>query len=150
MDKTELAKHIAFCAFSGKYDLAGMKYTDHLTRVANNFRDSCTVQAAYLHDLLEDCPEWNIEHLKQLFHQNVANLVELLTKKEGEDYFDYIRRIKTDYDAVRIKMADLEDNMNILRFENKPELSDKDLQRLKKYHRAYFILTHDEKEAPNV
>lgn len=148
MDKVELAKYIAISVFAEKKDLAGLPYFEHLDRVASKFNDGILIQAAYLHDLLEDCPEWTIDHIKQLFHQNVALLLVLLTRQHGEDYFSYIRRIKSDYDAVRIKRADLEDNLNLLRLATKPELSNSDLKRIQKYHKALYILNF-EKEVPN-
>ena len=148
MDKTELAEYIARRVFQHKKDLNGEPYSDHLSRVAQKIKSRETagqfmVQAAWLHDILEDFPEWNIKQIEDLFGSTVANLVDLLTKKPDQDYFNYIRRIISDYDAKVIKLADLEDNLNVLRYKSKPELDATDLRRIAKYHKAYWILTNE-------
>jgi (p)ppGpp synthase/HD superfamily hydrolase len=149
MDKTELAEYIARRVFQDKKDLNREPYIDHISRVASNFREPYLIQAAWLHDLMEDFPEWTFDQIKALFWEDVANLVSLLTRKDGEDYFDYIRRIKTNYSATRIKIADLKDNLNVLRYELKPELDTSDLIRISKYHKANWILNHEKPQEVN-
>ena len=53
-------------------------------------------------------------------------------------YMDFVRRAATDPIARQVKIADLEDNMNLLRI---AELTDRDLARLKRYHAAWRLLT---------
>ena len=60
-----------------------------------------------------------------------------LTKKEGECYFDYIERVKQNDIAREVKLADLEDNMNLNRIQN---VTQKDIQRVEKYKKAKRIL----------
>ena len=52
----------------------------------------------------------------------------------GENYDDFIERVKKNPLAVAVKVNDLTDNMDIRRL---PYLSDKDVKRLKKYLKAY-------------
>jgi (p)ppGpp synthase/HD superfamily hydrolase len=145
MNLLELANRIASNAFDKKKDKAGEPYTKHLYRVRDSV-DGCYGDkqkiCAVLHDLLEDCPEWNYQILEQLFDKEIADTVQLLTHDNSDDYFAYVRRIKNSGNgfAITIKIADLKDNMNITRF--KDTLSDKDLARLKKYHTAYSLLTN--------
>lgn len=139
----ELANRIAVNAFNDKKDKAGEPYIKHLNRVRDSV-DGCYADkqkiCAVLHDLLEDCSEWNAQSLEQLFDKEIADTILLLTHLKAEEYFGYIRRIRNSGNgfAITIKIADLKDNMNITRF--KHTLSDKDLERLKKYHTAYNML----------
>jgi len=142
------AFELAEKAFSGKIDRAGKDYFSHLYRVCegcykhigitkvenNDFLNS----AAILHDLLEDCPEWNETSLSFIFPKEVVELVVILTKAKNEPYLEsYIKRISENKLASRIKLADLLDNMDITRLS---EITEKDIERLVKYHNAYKIL----------
>ena len=49
----------------------------------------------------------------------------------------YIKKIATDEIAIKIKMSDLKDNMDISRLD---KIKDEDIARLKKYHKAYKFL----------
>lgn len=137
-DTKKIAFQIASKAFEGKVDKGGSPYFNHLTRVAEKFKDDeLLYPIAILHDLLEDCPEWNETSLRCLFSENIVSTIAVLTKKENEDYFDYIDRINQSSWATRIKLADLKDNMDITRLET---VTDNDYKRLNKYLKAYKIL----------
>lgn len=139
IDYKALAYQIAQNAFKDKVDKVGKPYFHHLARVANNFKDDDFLYTiAILHDLLEDCPEWNIKALGCIFPENIARTINLLTRKKGQDYFEYINQINENSWATRIKLVDLKDNMDITRLES---ISDKDLERLNKYLKAHKILT---------
>lgn len=133
------AREIVTNAFKGKLDKGGKPYLTHLLRVSQNF-EACTDEeiVALLHDLLEDCPEWTEERLREEFSDEIVDAVICLTKKPGEYYDVYIKRVKTNLIAVRVKIADLEDNMDIKRL-SKP-LTHKDWERLKKYHDTWIKL----------
>ena len=64
-------------------------------------------------------------------------MVRLLTHEEGVSYEDYVERLKPHPMARRIKLADLEDNSDIRRLSG---IEERDLERLRKYHRAWQIL----------
>lgn len=135
----ELAYQIANRAFKDKKDLSGHPYFNHLVRVSSEFRENKDLfQVAILHDLLEDCLEWNEYSLRHLFDEKIVDTIVVLTKNKGEDYFDYIYRIKQNSWATKVKLSDLRDNMNITRLN---DLTDKDFKRLEKYLKAYKILT---------
>lgn len=127
-------------AFKGKKDLVGKPYLYHLYEVANYF-DSGTKEyiIGLLHDLLEDCPEWTEERLlSEGFPKEIVDAVVALTHKEGDSYEEYIHQLKKNELAIKVKISDLKHNTNIFRFW---ELTDKDIERLKKYHNAFKILT---------
>ena len=136
----QIAFTIAQKAFKDKTDKAGKPYFYHCERVENSI---CTQHPsineeikciALLHDLLEDCPEWNEKSLSCFFNQRVINGIVAMTHKKGQSYDDYISQVLENSDARLVKKFDLLDNMDITRL---PELSEKDLLRLKKYHTAY-------------
>jgi len=138
-DIKELAFQIAKKAFDGKIDKGGKPYFNHLIRVSEKFKeDEFLYPIAMLHDLIEDCPEWNEIYLRCLFSENIVSTIAVLTKKENEDYFDYIDRINQSSWATKVKLSDLKDNMDITRLDT---ISEKDYQRLNKYLKAYKILS---------
>ena len=130
---------IVTAEFSNKYDLNGLPYIFHLHRVASHFKENETLQTiAYLHDLFEDCDDWDYKRLYKLIpNATVCDAVEVLTKKI--DYESYIKSVAKNEYARQVKIADLKDNMDITRF--RKQLSDKDIERLKKYHKAYLYLS---------
>jgi (p)ppGpp synthase/HD superfamily hydrolase len=141
MDTKYLAFEIAKYAFKDKTDKGGKPYFEHLVRVARKFKDDDFLYPiALLHDLIEDCPEWNRTSLRCLFVENIVNTIEVLTKKKNEDYFEYIDRINQSSWATKVKKEDLKDNMDITRLQN---LTEKDFERLNKYFKAYKILTFE-------
>lgn len=142
----KLALKIIESEFYDKTDKGGKPYTHHLVRVMENSRnhyngDVLFLQeletVALLHDLLEDCPAWTTQHIKTIFNDSVASSVNRLTKKEGQGYDAYISNINNDPIARAVKLADLRDNMDITRLE---QITEKDIERLKKYHKAYVYL----------
>jgi hypothetical protein len=60
-----------------------------------------------------------------------------VTKREGEAYEDFVRRSASNALGRRVKLADLEDNMDLRRFKS---LGPEDLKRLEKYRAAWQTL----------
>ena len=107
-------------------------YFMHPLRVAAQiglYGDKELKAAAILHDVLEDTPITEND-LRAIFPKRVVDLVVLLTHKKDEPYEAYIRRVKTDQDATKIKIADIHDNLN----------SNPTEKQLKKYAVALGIL----------
>ena len=71
------------------------------------------------------------------FSDNILAALNCVTKKDGENYDAFIQRISVNPLAVKVKLADLEDNMDLSRL---PEITDKDRERLKKYQKAKEFL----------
>ncbi len=132
----DLAFKIIKKAFDGKTDKGGHPYIDHLKRVSDNCPDIGDVKTvALLHDLLEDCPEWSAKALRTFFTDDVVDSVIALTQGAGQSYKDYIGQVLENEWATIVKRHDLKDNMDITRL---TELTQKDFDRLKKYHEAYL------------
>lgn len=133
----ERAVKLAEEKHSGQLDKGGQPYIGHPKRAAEQVEDYELKTIAMLHDIIEDTDITAKELLEMGFSKDVVNAVVILTKPEDMDYFDYIARIKTNEKAVKVKLADLADNMRIDRIQNPME---KDFKRLEKYKKAMEFL----------
>ncbi|KKN98458.1 hypothetical protein LCGC14_0145690 [marine sediment metagenome] len=108
----ERAKELATNAHEGALDKGGLPYILHPLTVSETLKDeSEEIQAAgALHDIVEDTTT-TIEGIERCFGVRVAELVDLVSRREGETYFDFVKRSATDSDAIKIKKADINDNM---------------------------------------
>ena len=133
------AKAIATSAHEGQVDKAGKPYIEHPMRVMNMGKTVEEKIAGVLHDVVEDS-DWTFEMLeKEGIPKDVLDALRCVTKlSEDEDYDHFIERVKNNPLAVKVKINDLKDNMDITRL---GEVTEKDLTRLNKYIRAYRQLT---------
>lgn len=123
------AYYIASRAHEGQTDLAGKDYFLHPQRVADKFSDYTLKTVAILHDTLEDT--WITEELlRKLFPESICDAVVALTRKSDESYGEFIKRLSRNSYARVVKIADLEDNLDLSRLK---EIKDEDLDRVKKY-----------------
>ena len=122
----------------GQTDKAGKSYIEHPLRVMNQVESKEEKIVAVLHDIVEDTNISLNDLRNEGFSEEVVSAVECLTKQDGENYDSYIERISFNPLAVKIKLADLEDNRDLTRL---PEVTDKDLERLEKYDKALEKLT---------
>lgn len=136
---TVRAARIAEQAHHGQYDKAGMPYILHPLHVAEQMPDEITAAAALLHDVLEDT-DITAAELAAQFPPRVTDAVRMLTHDPAEDYFDYIRRLRANPDAVTVKRADLRHNLDESRLiagEYDPEQT---AARREKYRKALRML----------
>ena len=122
----------------GQTDKAGKPYINHPLRVMNQMKSEDEKIVAVLHDIVEDTDISLNDLRNEGFSEEVVSAVECLTKQDGENYDSYIERISFNPLAVKIKLADLEDNRDLTRL---PQVTDKDLERLEKYDKALEKLT---------
>ncbi len=130
------AKEIAYQAHKGQTDKAGKPYTEHLEFVAAHVEGEREKCVAYLHDVLEDT-DYAPEKIKEIFGQEIFDAVCAMTHRKDEDYFDYVRRAAQNPIAIKVKEADLKNNMMLERL---PKVTEKELERIEKYKKAYEIL----------
>ena len=134
----EDAIQIAAQAHKGQPDKAGAPYILHPLRMMMRLKTEAEMITAILHDVIEDT-DWTIEKLREKgFSEEVLEAVECVTNREGESYEQFIERAGKNPIARQVKIADLEDNMNIQRI---GEIKPKDLKRLEKYHKSWSVLT---------
>ena len=87
--------------------------------------------------MLEDSDITAEELLAEGIPAEVVEAIQYLSKNEGEDYQDFVARAKQNKIAARVKIADIEDNIDVLRLSS---LDEWDLARIKKYHTAWRLL----------
>ncbi|MGH7597768.1 MAG: HD domain-containing protein [bacterium] len=140
-----LAKAIAIAAqaHQSQKDKSGFPYILHPIRVMMRMRSDVDMIVAILHDVVEDT-DWTLEQLRaEGFSEEVLQAVSCLTHQENESYDKFLARIESNAIARRVKLADLEDNMDVRRLN---ALTEKDIQRLQRYHPAWVKLSQaDEK-----
>lgn len=132
-----LAISVASKAHAGQVDKGGKPYFFHLEAVATALDSTENKIVAYLHDICEDTPTTLEELAAMGFTARIVNSVRILTKTEGVEYETYLKAVKKDSNAWHVKMADLENNMDISRIPNPTEA---DYKRLEKYKKALAFL----------
>ena len=143
MTKNDLlnkAIKIAQKAHKGQTDKFGTPYIGHVIRVMNAGKTYDEKIVGVLHDVIEDCPEITFDHLLQEgFPNDIVFAIECLTKNPpDQDYTEFVKQTEKSALAVSVKMNDLQDNMNLTRFNR--TMTEKDMIRLNKYLTAYLYL----------
>ncbi len=133
---TRKAIHIAYDAHKDTLDDFGIPYVFHPYHLAESMDDEYSTCTALLHDVVEDT-DYTIEQLSEIFPKEVIDAVKLLTHNDDTPYLDYVRRIKTNPIATKVKLADLTHNSDLSRLDN---VSENDLLRTEKYKKAKEIL----------
>jgi (p)ppGpp synthase/HD superfamily hydrolase len=92
---------------------------------------------AVLHDVVEDTGR-SFDDLRKLgYSEEVLAALDCVTKRDGEDYQQFVTRAASNPVARRVKIADLEDNMDVRRL---ARVESKDAERLAKYVSAWRML----------
>ena len=129
-----------------KPDKGGSAYILHPLRMMMRMDTDEERMVAVLHDVVEDHRHegYTFESLAgEGIPECVLAALRCVTKTDDEErrgdaaYDDFIRRAATNAIARRVKLADLEDNMNIMRLE---AITPRDVVRLEKYHRSWKYL----------
>jgi len=138
MSTLDRAIEIAINAHRDQFDKTGAPYILHVLRVMHHGKTEVEKICGVLHDIIEDTP-WTFDDLqKEGFSREVIDVLRLVTKtSEEEDYQSFINRVATNTIAIQVKLNDLRDNLDVTRLQ---ELSEKDLNRLNKYLKAYHYL----------
>ena len=127
---------IALEAHHGQKDKSDLPYIIHPLRVMIGMHTLEEMIIAVLHDVLEDSKINEDYLIAKGISRNSIKTLKLLTKSNG-DYSNYIKNLKSDPVAVKIKKADIIDNMNITR----PKTIDTDdVKRLNNYINALMLL----------
>jgi (p)ppGpp synthase/HD superfamily hydrolase len=111
----ERAIAIAAEAHAGQRDKAGNPYILHPLRVMLAVTAPEERIVAALHDVVEDTP-WTLDALRaEGFSNEVVAAVDAMTRRDGEEYFGFVRRAVAHPIARPVKIADLRDNMDMAR-----------------------------------
>lgn len=125
-------------AHDGQTDKAGQPYIYHPLRVMLYARGDERVKcAAVLHDVMEDSGITENDLREAGFDEEIITALKLLTRREGEDYFEYVKNLKGNSIAKAVKLADFKDNMDMSRIK---EPTERDFLRFEKYKKARDLL----------
>lgn len=103
-------------------------FNTHISRVATAVKiaggNFDQIIAAWLHDTKEDQPKYFFDEVLKAMGvtDNALEIVDYLTKREGENYLNFTLRVMKKPDAILVKMKDIEDNMSDL---NEGSMKDK-------------------------
>lgn len=129
---------LAVRAHAGQVDKAGDPYLCHVARVAYAVCGDKEAEAvAWLHDVMEDSPGYD-EQIMCNFPASVSDAVSRLTRWKGHSSEWYYERIRDSPLALKVKLADIADNLDEARLS---KLDHKTADRLRrKYAKALELL----------
>lgn len=129
---------LATKAHLGQKDKAGAVYINHPLRVMSRMSTDEEKMAAVLHDVVEDTSITLQDLSVAGYPKAVVDAVDALSRRKGETYEQFIERLMPNALARKVKIADLEDNMDLGRI---PNPQPKDFERVAKYRRVWQELT---------
>ena len=139
MSMLEKAIALAVEAHKGQRNKLAGPYILHPLRVMLRLQGETEQIVGVLHDVVEDT-EISFDDLAQMgFSAEIIAALDGVTRREGESYSDFVERSLQNPISRRVKLADLEDNMNIRRLP--VELTTRDYERLQRYRRAWARLS---------
>lgn len=173
---TNKALRLCFEAHKNQVDKGGIPYVFHPFHLAEQMETEEEICVALLHDVVEDTDRTLDQIAAEGFPPCVVEALTLLTHKDGTPYLDYVKNLKSNPLAAKVKLADLRHNSTPGRMqgtaipepasvcaitpEQKESLSgydaaihalpEKDLSRMRKYLRAQAILMDGEADHENM
>jgi len=139
---THKAMSIAYRAHHGQVDKAGVPYIFHPLHLAEQMDDEISCCVALLHDTVEDT-DVTMEQLSWEFPEAVIDALKLLTHDKGTPYLDYVRAIRKNPIAVKVKLADIDHNSDQSRLADTPMPEEIRAYFRSKYDKARAILLED-------
>lgn len=133
---TRKAMRIAYEAHKNQVDKSGVPYIYHPIHVAEQMDTENECIIALLHDVVEDT-NVTFKQLEEVFSKEIIDILKLLTREENIEYDEYIKRIKNNSIACKVKIADLTHNLDKTRLDFVTEV---DVKRNEKYKKALQIL----------
>lgn len=144
-DQVQLAKEIATKAHDGQFRWDGKTpYIAHPAAIAKAVAASYNsvhfphfvihaTAVAWLHDVVEDTAISFHDLDEAGVHPEVIAAVDAITKRDGEDYLEYLLRVKINEIARVVKIEDIRNNMSDLDRKKKKSMYEK-------YQLALYIL----------
>ena len=128
------ALRIAVRAHAGAVDKAGQPYILHPLRVMLRLATETERVVAILHDVVEDSAVTLDDLRAEGFSTEVVEAIDHVTRRADESYEAFIERIAPHPLARRVKLADLEDNMDMTRL---VVLDERGAERMQRYLRSW-------------
>ena len=142
-ENTKKALKLCFEAHKEQTDKSGLPYVFHPFHLAEQMEDEESTVVALLHDVAEDT-DYTLEDIAAMgFSRNVMEALALLTHDEAVPYMEYVKALRNNLIARRVKLADLRHNSDLSRLDA-DQIDEKALARVNKYAEAIKRL--EEKE----
>jgi (p)ppGpp synthase/HD superfamily hydrolase len=127
-------------AHQGQVDKYGKPYILHPLRVMFRLETELEQMVGVLHDVVEDS-DVTFADLRHIgYSEAVIMALDGVTRREDETYDEFVERSLAHPVSRRVKLADLEDNMDLRRLTE--EMTEKDVARMNRYRRAWQRLSH--------
>jgi (p)ppGpp synthase/HD superfamily hydrolase len=131
---------LAVQAHKGQKDRVGQPYILHPLRVMLRLSSETERMVGVLHDVIEDT-DYTFDALRSLgYSEDILRALDGVTRREDESYEAFVQRSKANPISKKVKLADLEDNMDLHRMAG---VSEEDMQRLIRYRRAWATLQNE-------
>lgn len=131
----EMAINLAVMKHVNQKDKGGNPYIEHPLWVMSNITGYKCKIAAVLHDIVEDT-DMTIRDLKIYgFDEEIVDAIRLVTRDKNMPYEEYTDNLFSNPIAVKVKLKDLEHNMDLTRLPN--GLTEKDIKRNEKYKKIH-------------
>ncbi|MBN1218309.1 MAG: GTP pyrophosphokinase [Anaerolineae bacterium] len=135
MPSLEDAIALAVKVHQGQVDKYGQPYILHPLRVMFRLETGLAQMVGILHDVIEDS-DLTFDDLRRMgYSDEVITALDGVTRREGETYDEFVERSLAHPVSRQVKLADLEDNMDLRRLS--VEMTERDFERLKRYRRAW-------------
>ncbi|MDO5541874.1 MAG: guanosine-3',5'-bis(diphosphate) 3'-pyrophosphohydrolase [Acinetobacter sp.] len=137
MATLENAITLAVQQHAGQLDKGGQPYILHPLRVMLQLQQPDQQIVAVLHDILEDTHTTALDLQNLGFQAHIIQAIQALTKLPHETRVQTAKRTAQNSLACAVKIADVQDNMNLARI---PNPTARDLARLEEYRQVLDIL----------
>ena len=161
MIQVESAMKIAVRAHKHQVDKVGQPYVAHCVRVAGKLEDldvDDLLVVAWMHDVIEDTNflkidypfsreyclqyQWELEDRYGMSAEQAKGLV-AMTRFSDESYREYTERVKRNFIARLVKLADLADNLSPARLDQIQPKGLRDRLREKYLHTRAYLMEED-------
>jgi len=155
MSILENAISLAMKSHKGQRDLAGNPYILHPFHVMDQLHTIEEKIVGVLHDVTEDTKMTLDELMKSItkglkyddtWYDSTREALLLLDKGNFKDYEEMIVEISFNPWAKRVKIEDLQHNMDLKRIIGKEDMNEKDMKRFSKYLKSLTYLTQSSEE----
>lgn len=91
------------------------QYIVHPERVSKNVTTVDQKIVAWLHDVVEDTSVTLEDLRKEGFEEHILQAIDCLTRRENENYLEFVKRVMKNELAIVVKLSDLKDNLSDLK-----------------------------------
>jgi (p)ppGpp synthase/HD superfamily hydrolase len=134
---------LAVEAHRGRRDVLGRPYILHPLRLMSRLAEPSEQTAALLHDVIADSDLTLDDFRAREYDPEVVEALDRLNRRDAESFEDFIERIRQHPVARRVKIADLENHLDL---RNWTSIGEREQERLNRYRRSWGTLVATERK----